>query len=91
MTYPADSPVTAVHIVRDGEHYRIDLRRADGSMSVVRGGAVPGGLRKPGDVLVHLLAEGVPVEEAEHCVGEIAPGFNATAELARRPANQRRR
>jgi hypothetical protein len=82
--YPAESPVVAVHIEQVGEHYEIHMRRANGEMTRVHGAAVVGGLRRPGDVLVHLLAHGVPMEDATHCVEELEPGFDAQAEVTRR-------
>ncbi|MBG0564301.1 hypothetical protein [Actinoplanes aureus] len=84
MTYPADSPVNAVRVERAGDHFRILLRRADGRMDVIQPASVRSGLRTPGDVLVELLAHGVPEEDAAHCVSEVEPGFDARAELERR-------
>ena len=84
MTYPVDSPVVAVRVEHIGDHYQIDMRRADGTVTVVHGPTLTGGLRHPGEVLVHLLAHGVPMEDAAHCVEEVEPGFDAKAELTRR-------
>jgi hypothetical protein len=84
MVYPAGSPVVAVRVERDGEHYLIHMQRADGEMTVAHGATVTGGLRHPGDVLIHLLAHGVSTEEAVRCVEELEPGFDARAEVTRR-------
>lgn len=84
MSYPAESPVYAVRVERAGDHFRILLRRADGRLDVIQPAAVASGLRTPGDVLVELLAHGVPEDDAAHCVSEVEPGFDAQAELARR-------
>jgi hypothetical protein len=48
---------------------------------VKHGADVPGGLRYPGDVLLHLLAA---MEKAAHHVEELEPGFDAQAEVSRR-------
>lgn len=85
MIYPAaGNPVVAVRIERVGDQYSVYMRRSDGELSVVHGANVTGGLRYPGDVLVHLLANGVPMEDAAHCVEKLEPGFDASAELNRR-------
>ncbi|SIM48781.1 hypothetical protein [Micromonospora cremea] len=84
MTYPADSPVVAVRVERAGEQYQIDMRRADGEMTVVHGATVTGGLRHPGEVLIHLLAHGVPMDDAAHCVEKLEPNLDPWAELTRR-------
>ncbi|WP_328468050.1 hypothetical protein OHA21_50705 [Actinoplanes sp. NBC_00393] len=91
MSYPAESPVHAVRVERAGDHFRIQLRRADGRIDVIQPASVAGSLRTPGDVLVELLAQGVPEDDAEHCVSEVEPGFNAKAELARRSSATTRR
>lgn len=85
MAYPAESPVIAVHIKRTGEHYEIHLRRDNGEMSRVHGANVTGGLRRPGDVLTQLLAQGVPMDDATHCVQELEPGFDARTDVVQRP------
>jgi hypothetical protein len=84
VVYPAGNPVIAVRIERVGDQYSVYLRRSDGELSVTHGTNVTGGLRYPGDVLVHLLANGVPMDDAAHCVEELEPGFDASAELNRR-------
>ncbi|WP_139338147.1 hypothetical protein [Micromonospora avicenniae] len=85
MVHPsADNPVVAVRVERVGDQYSVHLRRSDGKLSVTHGAQVTGGLRYPGDVLVHLLANGVPMEDAAHCVEELEPGFDASVELNRR-------
>ena len=86
MSYPAESPVHAVRVERAGDHFRILLRRADGRIDAINPASVVGGLRTPGDVLVELLAHGVPEDDAAHCVSEVEPGFDARAELERRSA-----
>jgi hypothetical protein len=84
VTYPAESPVVAVRIDMIGEHYQIDMCRADSEMSVVHGATISGGLRHPGEVFIHLLAHGVPMDDAARCVEEVEPGFDAALELTRR-------
>ena len=84
MVHPTGNPVIAVRIERVGDQYSVYLRRSEGELSVAHGANVTGGLRDPGDVLVHLLANGVPMEEAARCVEELEPGFDASAELNRR-------
>jgi hypothetical protein len=84
VTYPANSPVVAVRAEKVGEQYRIEMRRADGEVTTVHGASVIGGLRYPGDLLVHFLAHGVSMEDAAHCIEELEPGFDAKAELVRR-------
>lgn len=84
MTHPAQNPVYAVRVERAGDHFRILLRRADGQIDVIQPASVAGGLRTPGDVLVELLAHGVPEDDAAHCVREVEPAFDARAELERR-------
>jgi hypothetical protein len=85
VVYPAaGNPVVAVHVERSGDHYNLHVRRSDGELSVVHGATVTGGLRHPGDVLVHLLAHGVPMEDAAHCIEELEPDFDAWMELYRR-------
>ncbi|MDI6101784.1 hypothetical protein QLQ12_24485 [Actinoplanes sp. NEAU-A12] len=69
MGDPAEGPVTAVRVEWTGARYRIHLVSGSGDMSVVDGGA------RPADVVVALTARGVPVEDAEHCVREVVPGF----------------
>ncbi|MEU4713299.1 hypothetical protein AB0F73_06515 [Micromonospora purpureochromogenes] len=81
MVYPAGNQVIAVRVERLGDQYSVCLRRSDGELSVAHGANVTGGLRYPGDVLLHLLANGVPMEGAAHCVEELEPGFDASAEL----------
>lgn len=76
--------MVAVRVERDGEQYVIRMQRSDGQMTVVYGATVTGGLRHPGDVLIHLLSSGVPMEDAAHCVEELEPGFDARAEVTRR-------
>ncbi|MEV6306345.1 hypothetical protein AB0M02_43525 [Actinoplanes sp. NPDC051861] len=76
--------VTAVRVERAGDHHRIQLMRADGQFDVIQPAAVASGLRTTGDVLVELLAQGVPVDDAEHCVREVDPAFDARAELTKR-------
>jgi hypothetical protein len=73
-----------VRIERVGDQYGVYLRRSDGELLVAHGANVPGGLRYPGDVLLHLLANGMPMEHAAHHVEELEPGFDAAAELSRR-------
>jgi hypothetical protein len=80
----AGSHVIAVDIELVGDQYSVYLLRSDGELSMAHGANVTGGLRQPGDVLLHLLAQGVPMEHAAHYVGELAPGFDAWAELQRR-------
>ena len=83
MVDPASSnPVVGVRIEQVGDQHDIYMLRADGVLEVTRGATIAGGLRFPGDVLVHLLANGVPIEEAEHCIEEMEPGFDARAEDA---------
>jgi hypothetical protein len=91
VSFPAESPVHAVRVERAGDHFRILLRRADGRIDVIQPASVAGGLRTPGDVLVELLAHGVPEDDAAHCVREVEPGFDAQAELARRSSAGSRR
>ncbi|MFF0149960.1 hypothetical protein [Micromonospora sp. NPDC005203] len=85
MTHPgADIPIVDVRIERVGDQYSVYLRRPDGELTVKHGADVPGGLRHPGDVLLHLLANGMPIEQAAHHVEELAQGFDAQAEVNRR-------
>ncbi|MEU2611135.1 hypothetical protein ABZ570_06025 [Micromonospora sp. NPDC007271] len=85
MVYPgSDLPTVGVRIERVGDQYRVSLRRSDGELTVTHGDDVPGGLRYPGDVLLHLLADGMPMEQAARHVEELEPGFDAHAEVSRR-------
>ncbi|MFC7535495.1 hypothetical protein [Actinoplanes sp. GCM10030250] len=85
MAHAAETPVTAVRVERAGDQHRIHLLRADGRFEMINAAAVAGGLRTSGDVLAELLSQGVPLDDAAHCVSEIDPGFDAQAALARRP------
>jgi hypothetical protein len=84
VSYPSGSPIVAVRVEPDGAHFRIYMQREDGTLTVVNGAAVVGGLRYLGDVLIHLLAHGVPLVDAAHCLQELEPEFDAQAEVIRR-------
>ncbi|GAB2960132.1 hypothetical protein GCM10027280_56190 [Micromonospora polyrhachis] len=85
MVYPgSDTPIVGVHIEQVGDQYSLYLRRSDGELTVTHGADVPGGLCYPGDVLLHLLASGMSMEQAAYHVDELEPGFDAQAEVSRR-------
>lgn len=77
-------PIIDVRIERVGDQYSVYLRRSDGESTVRHGADEPGGLRYPGDMLVYLLANGLPIQRAAHHVEELEPGFDAQAEISRR-------
>lgn len=83
--YPeSDIPIVDVRIERVGDQYSVYLYRSDGELTVRHGADEPGGLRYPGDVLVYLLANGLPMERAAHHVKVLEPDFDAQAEISRR-------
>ncbi|GAA2579025.1 hypothetical protein GCM10010435_64780 [Winogradskya consettensis] len=76
--------VVDVHIEHAGGQYSLYLHWSDGELTVTRGSDVVGGLRHPGDVLLHLLARKVPMQDVVRYLEKVEPAFDAYAELHRR-------
>ena len=73
----------AVRVEREGRVYRVFLLRSSGEVQAAHR-SVTGPFYHPGEVLLELLKHGLSVTEAEHCIQEVDPGFDAPAEIERR-------